>query len=482
MNQKQETNDLDPSSNPDSLFYKSGEPDEPEDDTLQINRIGKFYYFLKDTKTIRTVCLWGGAGSGKSQSIVQELTDRFFEEKGIIILTIRKTAPSLRDTTFKMTIDELDSRGLVEGVDYRLNQTTMTIYHESNIWMFRGLDKEAKKKSLNVNYVYIEEATELTKQEYTQLQLRIRKVTPGVSNQMLMSFNPTDPDHWTKLNILDSVSPQIRSLHSTWRDNPFLAQDYLDFLASIEDSQMFQIYSEGNYAVLTNLIYSNYVIEEKFPQGMVPDAYGLDFGFNVQTAMMAIHQDKNNLREFYWREILYQKKMTNTDLIAFLRTEIPDHLRYIPIYADSANPERIQEINEAGFTCYPANKAVLKGIDSVKSIKLHLHKDDENVIKEIRSYKWIVDKFEHVRDEPVKINDHLMDAGRMGTYSYGIGFFEQQDFCPSKWKHSSPLGRAMREDAMNANATTQRIGLPGLGETSVSPMSSGSRGRLPGLF
>jgi phage terminase large subunit len=466
------------SADPESLFY------EPPEGTYEVTRIGCFYHFLKeDSRNHRTVACWGGAGSGKSVSIIQELVDRFFDEDDIRIMMVRKTGPALTDTVFQMTIDEFDARGYIEGKDYRINRTSQTIWHKNNIMMYRSLDKESKKKSLNVNYVYVEESTEISFAEYLQLELRIRRNNTNGENQMMMSFNPTDPYHWTKLNILDvfnAGSKDIAVMHSTFEDNPFLPEAYKQKLRDLEgtDRAFFQIYARGEYAVITNVIYSNYAVEDKFVVGMMPDAYGIDFGFNVETAMVAIFKASDH--EYYVREVLFKKKLTNADLIRFLKTEIPNHMRHIPIYADAAEPNRIQEINEAGFLCNPAQKAVVKGIDSVKSVKLHLHKDDINLLSEIRSYKWKEDKNGHVLDEPVKFHDHIMDSMRYAIYSSNFSLFGQDDYTPSDWKGSG-LGKAIKEDIMSLRNPSNNGRLPSMGQTSCTPRPT-CRGLPGGLF
>ena len=43
--------------------------------------------------------------------------------------------------------------------------------------------------------------------------------------------------------------------------------------------------------------------------------------------------------------------------------------------------------------------------------------DSPNLIKELRTYKWKVDKNNKPLDEPVKFNDDGMDAMRYGFYN-----------------------------------------------------------------
>jgi phage terminase large subunit len=327
-----------------------------------------------------------------------------------------------------MTLDEFDKQGYVEGEDYKLNRSTMTVWHGQNIMMFRSFDKQEKKKSLNVNYIYIEEATELTYQDYNQATLRLRRNNTK-TNQILMSFNPTDPYHWTKTLIVDKgvrewvpgTKLSILLQHSTFEDNPFLPEDYKQRLRDLysQDKELYSIYALGEYAMVTNVIYTNWRIDFEFNTSFEPECYGLDFGFNAPSALVSIAREPfMEKNKFYVKELLYKTKMTNADLIIALKTCIPTQWRHKIIYADSAEPARIEEIQRAGFACEPAEKDVNKGIDTVKTCDLRFHPNDVNMHTESRMYKWKVDKYERVLDEPIGINDHDMDAMRYAIYNF----------------------------------------------------------------
>ena len=47
-----------------------------------------------------------------------------------------------------------------------------------------------------------------------------------------------------------------------------------------------------------------------------------------------------------------------------------------------------------------------------------------NIIKEAQGYKRKEDKNGIVLEEPVKVFDHSMDAGRYGTFSIGRNYIE----------------------------------------------------------
>jgi phage terminase large subunit len=88
------------------------------------------------------------------------------------------------------------------------------------------------------------------------------------------------------------------------------------------------------------------------------------------------------------------------------------------IYCDSAEPQRIQELQDAGFVVEGASKSVSIGIDSIKRRKFFITKDSVNGAKEARSYSWKTGKDGKKTDEPVKHNDHFMDAVRYAVYTY----------------------------------------------------------------
>jgi phage terminase large subunit len=424
---------------------------------IRVKRIPKHYRFLKGTRHCAIVCCWGGAGSGKSHGICQEMVDRMLEEKDIFILIVRKTGPSLTHTTYKMIMDILKKEyQMVEGVDFHVNKTEKTLKIGNNEMWFTSFDDKSqeKKKSLNINYCYIEEATELSWDDYLQIDLRLRRENINKDSegrvypaQLILSWNPTDAWHWTKLEMLDKCDGKVKAqCHSTWQDNPFLPADYIQKLQRLKevDPAYYQMYTEGNYTKIANVIYHNYAIEkwQPFKVEQEPFAYGVDFGFNHPTVLLALWHING---EVWVQELLYSSGLTNQDFIARMAELIPWYWRHVPIYADAAEPARIEEINKAqgpnprnhnkvepyGFICKPAQKSIKDGIDRVKRFKLHLHEDGVNLIREIRGYKWkekIINGEAVAQDEPVGLNDHAMDAMRYAIYSSNLAPAADADF------------------------------------------------------
>jgi hypothetical protein len=90
---------------------------------------------------------------------------------------------------------------------------------------------------------------------------------------------------------------------------------------------------------------------------------------------------------------------------------------YDEIFADAAEPKTIQEISKHGFNIKPANKDVREGIRCIKGMPLIFHQDSVNLLKEAKNYRWKTDRNGMKLDEPVKFNDHALDAMRYCVFS-----------------------------------------------------------------
>lgn len=375
--------------------------------TIRVKRLPTFRVFLEE-RDKRVNLLYGGAGSGKSYSIAQLFIRRLYEEEDIRMLVLRKTLPALRITAYRLVQDMLKEYGL----PFELNKSEMIIKVGSNEILFKSLDDPEKIKSYEGNYLWIEEATEITYEDFIQLNLRLRRKNKNNINQMYLTFNPISRFHWLNIQLIEGVRNDIAIHHSTYADNPFLTAEYIAELEGLTDENFYKIYTRGEFGELRNMIYSNYVIEDISKIKPEEIIYGVDFGWNNENAIVEVGIKDN---EYYLTERLYANQLTNNDLIEKMKTLLKPN---VTIYADSAEPARIEEIARAGFDIQAANKNVLDGIDHLKSHTLHIDRNSTNLISEIRTYKYKEDRDGNVKEEPVKFRDHLLDAARYCTYTH----------------------------------------------------------------
>jgi len=382
---------------------------------IEMRVLERFDEFLTTTDK-RVNVLYGGAGSGKSYSVAQLLAFHLVTQRDLIILVVRKTGPALSITCWPML------RGILNawGVPYNENKVERTVEYNGNIVYFRGLDDPEKIKSFEANLIWAEEATELTPADFNQLDLRLRRNHPVLPNRMYLTFNPIDAYHWCVVDLVendkkpaDERRDDVAVMHSNYRDNPYLPASTIKNLKSLEkrDLNFYRIYTLGEPGVLENLIYSHWEVTETMPS-REPDSYGLDFGFNDPTVLVAQWREDG---VYHVKELLYASGMTNVDLIKWF--EDSDLDPSVPIYADPSRPDQIEDLIRAGFNVHPAKTKVKDGIDYVKGHQLRIHEYASNLLKEIRGYKYREMKDGRVLDEPVDFMDHAMDAMRYAIYS-----------------------------------------------------------------
>lgn len=392
-----------------------------------------FYRNLNSRK--RIIINVGGAGSSKSHSIAQVLLTKFGNCPGRKIAICRKTFPSLRLTAYKLVVDMLKEWGWYAACHHDKTNNFITNPQNGAIIAFLSLDDPDKIKSTDWNDIWLEEADGFFWDDWFIIQTRLRaRATPEWPNRIYLSLNPSDEQGWInqRLMVDPGLAAEIEVIHSTYRDNPFLDASYVQLLEGLktQDQNAFNIFAEGMWGTLTNLIYGPYTFIDKFPDEIVETIYGLDFGFNNPSACIEI--GILDLKNCYAKELIYQTHLTNSQLIDKLKEVIPEKVRSRPIYADCAEPGRIEEICQAGFNCLPSDKDVEHGIDFCKAHVWYTLPTNINLNKERATYKWRVDKNGNVLDEPVKFMDHLMDAKRYALYTY------QKDIVP--WERF--MGRA----------------------------------------
>ncbi|ACC98403.1 Phage terminase, large subunit [Elusimicrobium minutum Pei191] len=361
----------------------------------------------------RTVINVGGARSGKSHAVAQLLIMRALNLQGINVGITRKTMPALKMTAARLVTDLLKEYGLYS----EKNHNKMEHYYnlgKSRIQFF-SLDNPEKIKSAEFNYIWMEEATEFTYEDYVTLLTRLSApIKEPYKNQIFLTLNPSDSNSWIAKKLLSAQNTQI--IKSSYKDNPFLSKDYINTLLGLKDidENYYRVFALGQWGANKNIVYDNYtfVDEIKNTDNVI---WGLDFGFNNPSALVKLYISDEGV---YTEEKLYKSGLTNSALIKNLAEIIPPSQRHESIYADAAEPARIAEISEAGFNIHPALKDVKAGILSVKTKKLFINKNSSNLIKEIQGYCWKTDLNGNALEEAVKFNDHALDALRYALHTH----------------------------------------------------------------
>lgn len=370
----------------------------------------------------RTNVFFGGAGSGKSHHVAMFLILKLIEEKGHVILAVRKTYRSLNDSVYRLFVSIIHQKGLQRYFNIGRSPLKITYLPNGNEILFYGLDDIEKIKSFSgVTMVWAEEATEITYRDWDQLVLRVRD-KPEVKKRFFLTFNPTNSDIWLKSRFIDNLQEDTLVLRTTYKDNSFLDEEYKKALLAQEKTNpnFYKIYTLGEWGGgQIGQIFTNWQGGEWDDEKITDRSYGLDFGYATDpTALVEIGTSKYH-SDMYLRQLLFKKELTAEDLIK--------HLNELKIkkdqamVADSARPEMIEAIKRAGYNIYPSDKSekVFNQLNRIANRSI-LVCDSPDLANEFKMYTWKIRSDGKPLPEPISGFDHLIDAFRYGLQKIGV--------------------------------------------------------------
>lgn len=370
--------------------------------------------------THRYEVLYGRAGSGKSVFIAQKILCKACTSKRKVLI-IRKYATTLKDSVFQLFIDQLKKWKVYKFCKVNMSTYTITLPNES-VLLFKGLDDPEKIKSItDITDIWCEECSELSLDEFTQLDLRLRSQAGNL--QIFVSFNPVSKQNFVYQKWFANGTPENTFvLHTTYKDNKFLPQVYIDALLEKQKSNptYYKIYALGEFCTLDKLVYYNWKQQEfNYQEIEGKTLIGLDFGFtNDPTALVASIQTENKI--YIFKEWVDTNK-TNPQIAEAIKS-----LGFSKsiIVCDSAEPKSIEELRRNGITrareSIKGPDSIIHGIQKLQEYEIIVHPSCQEVITEFENYSWQKDKRtgEYI-NKPVDQFNHCMDALRYSLQCVG---------------------------------------------------------------
>ena len=266
---------------------------------------------------------YGGAGSGKSIFVAQKLVLKALKSKRKI-LVIRKVARTQKESCFAVICKILEGIKILNV--FRINKTTLDItLPNGSIILFKGMDDSEKIKPIaNITDIWCEEATELTLDDFSQLNLRLRALNPNL--QIWLSFNPVSKANWCyRYFFVNKAEAFI--LKTTYKDNDFLPQAYKDEIESYKytNPTYYKIYVEGEFCSLDKLVYNNYEIldfdiNELIKSKKYITLTGLDFGFTNDPTALIVSLVNEQEKELYIIDEYGETGLTNPDIANIIKS------------------------------------------------------------------------------------------------------------------------------------------------------------------
>ena len=378
------------------------------------------YKFIADYSK-RIEAYYGGAGSGKSYGATQKVLLKALKYKRKV-LVIRKIQRTIKDSIWALIIAHLHASGFYDAC--RVNRSDFEIeLPNGSIFIFKGLDDPEKIKSIDgITDIVIEEATELTEDDFTQLNLRLRALVDHL--QIYLMFNPISKKNWVyDYFFVRELPSNVRVIKTTYQDNKFLSDEYRAELERLKDRNpaYYRIYCLGEFATLDKLVFPVYttkIVSETDIEGL-KHWTGLDFGYiNDPSAIVWGYIDTVNKRIYVTGE--YVKRGMKNNEIA--ETMIDLGLHKDKCYGDCAERKSIDEIKDKGVNIEPAEKgkdSIIHGIQWIQQYELIVDERCFKVREELENYTWKKDKKtgEYI-NEPVDTFNHTIDAIRYGLNKY----------------------------------------------------------------
>jgi phage terminase large subunit len=133
----------------------------------------------------------------------------------------------------------------------------------------------------------------------------------------------------------------------------------------------------------------------------------MDWGYsNDPTSLIAMYKYND---AYIFDELIYQKGLLNSDISDLLKTNAVKDI----VYADSAEPKSIAELNSYGHNVLPVTKgrdSIVYGLNLINQNKVYVTSRSKNLINELQNYIWMVDKQGNKLNKPIDAYNHAIDA------------------------------------------------------------------------
>jgi len=389
----------------------------------------------------RYIVMYGSRSSGKSMTQVQKAIIKLESEPNTNIVGIRKTYIKIKDSLYAELVACIEKMGLDE--DYYCKVSPIEIHNKrnGNKMVFRGLDDPQSLKGLkNINCMVIDEANEISLDEFLGANLSIRTDKKGAKLQTIITFNPEAhaDDNWIEEMFFpqdrksyekeDGSHTYIKSrqkdcvlMHSSvLHHNDYASEEYKSGIRDLErfgkTSDKYKIGALGNWGgAVADKVFTNveYGTEWPNPDHCDKHAWGMDFGFtNDPTALVEFALCRG---EIFYRVHMYACRQQSSDIIQRIKDlGIAPHEE---IWCDQADPRMINAIYRAGFNALPADKgkgSILSGVNFMQGYKINII-NSPDLEKEHKRYIYNKDKEGKNLPTPIDDWNHAWDACRYVT-------------------------------------------------------------------
>lgn len=324
---------------------------------------------------------------------------------------------------------------------YSKQESVIKMPEGGNIYI-RSADEPGGIEGMTLDWAWLDEAGMMSR----LMWLYIRARTAIRKGQVLITTTPYNLGWLYTEFYLPWKKQEDNDLEVfTWKsiENPYFDKEFYNKEKErLTDTEFARRY-EGEFSKMEGLVYdlpADRVIERKEIKNPEITLGGVDWGFNNPAGIWV-----GKLKDKIWYTVdeWYKTEKTTSEIIEKCK-ELQVKYGINRWYPDSAEPDRIEEMERAGLYVLPGSKDLKGGISKINQLikenRFYVFNDCRNFLDEINFYHYPENKRENLneKEEPEKKNDHLMDAMRYAINTYepigddlleqSIKFYGRQSF------------------------------------------------------
>lgn len=311
---------------------------------------------------------------------------------------------------------------------YYKEQKSVFELPDKNIYV-RSMDNPLTAEGITATWAWFDEAGQSSLLAWTVLRSR----TSMARGKILLTTTPYNMG-WL---FQDFYEPARKGIDKdmkvvTWAsvDNPFFPKDFAEKEKLRLKPEEYKRRYLGEFSRMSGLVYdlsSRNIIEPKEIKAELILG-GVDWGYTNPAALIVV---KYSDGIFYLVDEWYETGKTTQEIIDKM-IAFSDKYQIRRWYADSANPEKIQEARQrTGLNVLPYEKAkdaITAGINyilgMIKEGRLIVFNTLKQTLSEFESYHYPEDDEDNLtkKELPEPVNNHLMDAMRYAIHGYQPAF------------------------------------------------------------
>ena len=366
----------------------------------------------ESNKRFRVVC--SGRRFGKTVLAVEEIKGRALYTESRVCY-IAPNYQQARDIAWEMLKKEMTP--IAANInESRLELTVHNKIGSKSMIFLRGWESIETLRGQYFDFLVIDEIA-MMRNFWIGWEEVLRPTLTDKRGSVLFISTPKGFNHFYDLYNLEGEDENFQSFHFTSYDNPYIPADEIDIAKKQMTIDRFAQEYMADFKKAEGLVYKEFNREyhaySELEDGSYTRMLGIDFGYTNPTAVIEILKDGDN---HYWIESEWYKKEQTNEQIA----EVAKSFKPQMVYADPAAPDKIAELRRHSVNMREVKKgkgSVVAGIDRVRELlkqgRLHINKRCKNVLYEFETYHYPEnDPNKNDKEEPVKENDHAMDAIR----------------------------------------------------------------------